>query len=281
MTEHYESDWLALRKDADAAARDRGLAIRARDWLADRPTPIRIADLGAGSGANPGFLAGFLPGPQHWRLLDHDPELLEQAGARIAEARDADGTPILFETCRQDLTDLDAAIADDIDLATASALLDLASAEWIDALAARCARVGCAALWALSVDGDWHFTRSDGNRIQNADDAAMLSLLQAHQAGEKGLGRALGGAAPKTLRTAFARHGYNIAEAPSPWRLPAGTQQPLALALLDGWRTALLEQAPEDGLEIEAWWRSRRAGVETGELGIEVGHIDLYAEPPP
>jgi len=281
MTEHYESDWLALRKDVDAAARDRGLAIRARDWLADRPTPIRIADLGAGSGANPGFLAGFLPGPQHWRLLDHDPELLEQAGARIAEARDADGTPILFETCRQDLTDLDAAIADDIDLATASALLDLASAEWIDALAARCARVGCAALWALSVDGDWHFTRSDGNRIQNADDAAMLSLLQAHQGREKGLGRALGGAAPKTLRTAFARHGYNIAEAPSPWRLPAGTQQPLALALLDGWRTALLEQAPEDGLEIEAWWRSRRAGVETGELGIEVGHIDLYAEPPP
>jgi len=281
MTEHYESDWLALRKDADAAARDRGLAIRARDWLADRPTPIRIADLGAGSGANPGFLAGFLPGPQHWRLLDHDPELLEQAGARIAEARDADGTPILFETCQQDLTDLDAAIADDIDLATASALLDLASAEWIDALAARCARVGCAALWALSVDGDWHFTRSDGNRIQNADDAAMLSLLQAHQGREKGLGRALGGAAPKTLRTAFARHGYNIAEAPSPWRLPAGTQQPLALALLDGWRTALLEQAPEDGLEIEAWWRSRRAGVETGELGIEVGHIDLYAEPPP
>ena len=281
MTEHYESDWLALRKDVDAAARDRGLAIRARDWLADRPTPIRIADLGAGSGANPGFLAGFLPGPQHWRLLDHDPELLEQAGARIAEARDADGTPILFETCQQDLTDLDAAIADDIDLATASALLDLASAEWIDALAARCARVGCAALWALSVDGDWHFTRSDGNRIQNADDAAMLSLLQAHQGREKGLGRALGGAAPKTLRTAFARHGYNIAEAPSPWRLPAGTQQPLALALLDGWRTALLEQAPEDGLEIEAWWRSRRAGVETGELGIEVGHIDLYAEPPP
>jgi len=281
MTEHYESDWLALRKDADAAARDRGLAIRARDWLADRPTPIRIADLGAGSGANPGFLAGFLPGPQHWRLLDHDPELLEQAGARIAEARDADGTPILFETCRQDLTYPDAAIADDIDLATASALLDLASAEWIDALAARCARVGCAALWALSVDGDWHFTRSDGNRIQNADDAAMLSLLQAHQGREKGLGRALGGAAPKTLRTAFARHGYNIAEAPSPWRLPAGTQQPLALALLDGWRTALLEQAPEDGLEIEAWWRSRRAGVETGELGIEVGHIDLYAEPPP
>jgi SAM-dependent methyltransferase len=280
MTEYYEADWLALRKDADAAARDRGLAIRARDWLADRPTPIRIVDLGAGSGANPSFLAGYLPGPQHWWLLDHDPELLAQAGARIAEARDTDGTPIRFETCRQDLTDLDAAIADDIDLATASALLDLASAEWIDALAARCARVGCAALWSMTVDGNWHFTRSDGNRIQDSRDAEMLSLVQAHQAREKGLGRALGGAAPKTLRTAFARHGYNIAEAPSPWRLLPGTQQPLALALLDGWRAALLEQAPGEDREIEAWWRDRRTGVAAGDLGIEVGHIDLYAEPP-
>lgn len=281
MTEYYESDWLALRKDADAVARDRALAIRARDWLADRPAPIRIADLGAGSGANPRFLATYLPGPQHWRLFDHDPELLAQAAARLAEARDEDGTPIRFETCRQDLADLDAAIADDIDLATASALLDLASAEWIDALAARCARVGCAALWSMTVDGKWHFTRSDGNRIQDADDAVMLSELQAHQVRDKGLGRALGGAAPKTIRAAFARHGYNIAEAPSPWRLLAGTQQPLALTLLDGWRTALIEQAPEDEPRIEAWWRRRRAGVAAGDLGIEVGHVDLYAEPPP
>ena len=281
MSECFEPDWLALREAADTAARDRTLTTRARNWLADRPTPLCITDLGAGSGANPGFLAGFLPGPQRWRLIDHDPKLLDRAGARLADTRDADGRPINFDTCRHDLGNIDVAVADQTDLATASALFDLVSADWIDALAARCAEVGCAALWALSVDGDWHFTRSDGNRIQNADDAAMLSLLQAHQAGEKGLGRALGGAAPESLRTAFARHGYNIAEAPSPWRLPAGTQQPLALALLDGWHSALLEQAPEDGLEIEAWWRSRRAGVEAGELGIEVGHIDLYAEPPP
>ena len=279
MSERYESDWLELRKAADTAARDCSLAARARHWLVGRPTPFRIADLGAGSGANPCFLAGHLPGPQLWRLVDHDPELLEHAGACIAETRDGDGTPIRFEACRQDLADLDAAIADDTDLATASALLDLASAEWIDALVTRCARVGCAALWTMTVDGRWHFTGTDGNRIQDAEDAAMLSLVQAHQAREKGLGRALGGAAPKALRAAFARRGYNIAEAPSPWRLRPGEQLPLALMLLDGWRRALLEQAPAEHRRIETWWHDRRVGIETGQLGIEVGHIDLYAEP--
>ena len=105
--------------------------------------------------------------------------------------------------------------------------------------------------------------------------------MQAHQARDKGLGRALGGAAPKSLRAAFADHGFNIAEAPSPWRLLPGQRQPLALALVDGWRDALLEQAPEEARRIEAWWRNRRAGIQAGRLGIEVGHVDMFAEPSP
>jgi len=280
MSERFASDWLALREPADAAARDRTLVARAREWLTDRPGPLGIVDLGAGSGANPVFLADRLPGPQHWRLIDHDPDLLERARARVDGTLDADGRPIRVRICCQDLADVDAAVADDTDLAVGSALFDLVSADWIDALAARCAGVGCAALWTLSVDGNWHFTGPDGDRIQDFEDTAMLSLLQAHQAREKGLGRALGGAAPKSLRAAFARHGYNIAEAPSPWRLLPGARQALALALLDGWRSALLEQAPGQRRKIEAWWHARRAGVEAGRLGIEVGHIDLYAEPP-
>lgn len=280
MSERYASDWLTLRESADADARDRTLATRTCNWLAARPKPLHIADLGAGNGANPRFLAEYLPGPQQWRLVDHDAALLAQADARLADTCDADGNPIRFEQCQLDLADIDAAIPDDTDLATASALLDLASAEWVDALAARCARSSCAGLWAMSVDGGWHFTGPDGDRLQSAEDEAMLSLYQAHQSREKGLGRALGGAAPEALRTAFARHGYNIAEAPSPWRLVPGRQQPLALELLDGWRTALAETAPGADRRIETWWRERRAGVEAGELGIEVGHIDLFVEPP-
>lgn len=280
MSEHFEADWLTLRESADAAARATALVERARAWLTRRPSPLSITDLGAGSGANPRYLSRRLPGPQRWRLVDHDPALLARAGESIAGVQDADGTPVRFETCQKDLADIESALEDNTDLATASALFDLVSADWIDALAARCAEIGCAALWTLSVDGQWHFTGPDGQPIETSGDTEMRSLLQAHQAREKGLGQALGGAAPRTLREAFARRGYAIFEATSPWRLDAGAQHALALALLDGWRAALAQQAPGEQQSIDSWWRERRHAIEVGELGIEVGHIDIYAEPP-
>jgi len=280
VIERFESNWLGLREPADADARDRALAERARSWLDARPRPLRVVDLGAGSGANPRYLAPRLPGPQHWRLIDHDAELLQRADVRLAAVHDAGGIPVGFDTCRMDLTALGTAIEDHTDLATASALFDLVSADWVEALATRCAAVGCAVLWTLSVDGEWHFTGPDGNRIHDERDATMLELLQAHQTGEKGLGRALGGAAPDALRSAFIRRGYDLAEASSPWRLLPGTRRALALALIDGWRSALHEQAPDEAAGINAWWRARRAGITAGELGMEVGHIDIYGEPP-
>jgi hypothetical protein len=54
---------------------------------------------------------------------------------------------------------------------------------------------------------------------------------------------------------------------------------PLALALIDGWRTALREIAPEAADEIDAWSSDRRSRIERGELGIDVGHVDVWGEP--
>lgn len=280
MNERFDSDWLALREPADADARDPALTELARNWLYARPRPLRIVDLGAGSGANPRYLSRHLPGPQHWRLIDHDVELLQHAEALTAGARDTDGDSIRLETCRLDLAEPGAAIDNRTDLATASALFDLVPNDWVNALAARCAAVGCAVLATLSVDGEWHFIGPHGNRIEREKDATMHSLLQTHQVRDKGLGRALGGSAPASLRAAFAAHGFTVGEAPSPWRLYPDTRRTLALALLDGWRAALREQAPDDIPPIDAWWQARRSSVAAGELGVEVGHIDIYAEPP-
>lgn len=281
MSERFEADWLSLREAADAAARDPGLVGRASTWLAERSRPLAITDLGAGSGANPRFLAPRLPGPQHWRLVDHDATLLARAADRLAGLRDADAADVQFETCASELADVDAAISENTDLATASALFDLVSADWIDALAARCRQVGCAALWTLSVDGDWRFTGPAATPRAQAADAAMRALLQAHQARDKGLGRALGGHAPAALRAAFTARGFDVFEAPSPWRLAPNAHVELAVALLDGWRGALLEQAPDAARDVDAWWRDRRARLEAGTLGVEVGHVDLYAQPAP
>ncbi|MBS3744804.1 MAG: class I SAM-dependent methyltransferase, partial [Wenzhouxiangellaceae bacterium] len=103
MSERFEADWLSLREAADAAARDPDLVGRASAWLADRPRPLAITDLGAGSGANPRFLAPRLPGPQRWRLVDHDAGLLARAADRLAGLRDLDGSDVQFEIRASDL----------------------------------------------------------------------------------------------------------------------------------------------------------------------------------
>ena len=279
MSETFDADWLALREAADAEARAPDLVDRARQWLSGRDGPVRIVDLGAGAGNNPAWLAPRLPGPQRWRLVDRDNDLLRRAASRLWALADVEGREVAVERDRRDLADAAAAVPDDTDLATASALFDLVPARWVDALAARCAAVGCAALWTVTVDGHWRFVRSDGESLETAADAAMRARLNAHQQRDKGLGKALGGDAPGALVRAFRAAGYEVRTSPSPWRLSPGRHRELAVALLAGWREALHEQAPDAGGEIDAWWSARRKAVENGALGIEVGHVDVWAEP--
>lgn len=274
MNERFQSDWLSLREGADAAARSRKLTERARRWLARRTAPYRIVDLGAGGGNNAAWLSARLPGPQHWRLVDHDADLLDRAISRLAQPAGS-SAEAGFETVCIDLAELDAALPDGTDLAVASALFDLASSDWVDALAARCAAIGCAALWTLTVDGTWRFVR---NAEDDAQDSAMQARYAAHQQRDKGMGAALGGRAPAELEAAFEARGYTVARAASPWRLSGDSA--LARALIEGWRRALLEQDPDAADEIEAWCSARRAERVGGNGQIEVGHVDLWAQPP-
>lgn len=281
MTESFDADWLALRESADADARNPDPVERARRWLSRRSAPFRIVDLGAGGGNNPAWLAPRLPGPQRWCLVDRDGDLLARAAGHLEYLTDADGRNVSMDVDRRDLADPAAALPAGTDLATASALFDLVSTAWVAALAAHCADIGCAALWALTIDGRWRFVRPDGEALETAADAAMRSRLDAHQHRDKGLGPALGGDAPEALVDAFEARGFVVRTAPSPWQLAPGRHTGLAVAMIDGWRGALHEQAPEAEGEIDDWWSARRSAVADGELGIEVGHVDVWAEPAP
>ena len=74
-------DWLALREDADAAARAPELVDVLRASLGTRARPVLVRDLGCGTGSMGRWLAGRLPGPQTWVLHDRDPRLLARAAA--------------------------------------------------------------------------------------------------------------------------------------------------------------------------------------------------------
>lgn len=161
------SAWLALREPADVAARSSALTNAIADIL-PHGLPLRILDLGSGTGSNVRYLSARLPRAQEWLLVDRDPDLLSQVPGGTATCR--------IETLSRNLNTLDdAGIFSGRDLVTASALLDLVSARWLDTLAARCRACGAAVLFALTYNGE-----SRCSPVEPEDDI-VRDLMNRHQ----------------------------------------------------------------------------------------------------
>ncbi|MFO0336436.1 MAG: class I SAM-dependent methyltransferase [Pseudomonadota bacterium] len=279
----FEASWLALRTPADARARSLELETALRDELRQalhagfpHVRPWLAADLACGTGSNVVRLAPRLPGPQRWRLVDSDDALLRHARERCVGLVDAAGAPAHATVERADLAGpaLEAACAG-ARLVTASALLDLVSAAWLDRLASACARAGAIALCVLDYDGRRSCAPAD------PDDAAAHAAFDAHQRRDKGFGPALGPDACVRAAAAFAARGYRVRRARSDRQLDAADAADAALQreLLRGWAAAAIEAVPGERGRFEGWLERRLAHVDAGRSVLLVGHEDLLAIP--
>lgn len=285
----FQADWLTLRESVDANARSQKLTQAAATWLAndvknessDQEHVATIADLGCGRGSNTQFLAPQLPSKQHWMLFDHDADLLKEARERAVALCDAKGQPVSIESYCVSLTTFEHPALAKARLVTASALLDLVSREWIEALVSQCVTHRQGVLVAMSVTGAWCFTDSQLTPIDNDEDHWVLGLFNTHQQRDKGLGAALGGDAHGELVDAFKQQGHRVSEADTPWQLTSSNPavRPLMHALIAGWAEAATEQAPEAATRISRWRDSRQQSVNQGKIGVWVGHRDLLALP--
>jgi SAM-dependent methyltransferase len=265
-------DWLALREPADAEARAIDLV---EDLRAGHPAPGRILDLGAGTGSMARWLAPRMPGPQHWVLVDRDTDLLAHARERLpATARD--GSRVTADTRVLDIGTL---TADDLagpdlqpDLVTASALLDVLTADEVDAIAAACVGAGCAALLTLSVTGQVRLEPSEPR------DLAFGAAFDAHQQRPVDGRRLLGPTAAAAAEAAFTRRGAHVRSRASPWRLGLDDVD-LAVAWLHGWVAAAVAQDPDLARHADAYLARRIEAAERGRLRVAVGHLDLLALP--
>ena len=256
----FAPDWLRLRAPADAAARDPGLAAAATQMAADRAggdAPC-IVDLGAGTGATMRALAPILPDGAQWRLIDNDPALLACPPRLGGRAR----------TVHADLTALDALPLDGAALVTASALLDLASQDWLDGLAARLAACGLPFYAALSYDGRMRWEPA------LPGDGAITDAFNRDQRSDKGIGGpALGPDAASRAADAFERAGYIVQLADSPWRLGPDMAQ-----LQAGHIAGVAHAAARAGMAgADAWQSARRDLLDSTQAVI--GHQDLLAVP--
>jgi hypothetical protein len=284
----FSADWLALREPSDARSRADALLDPLRAWRGTA-RPLRVVDLGAGTGANLRYLAPRLGGAQDWLLTDDDPGLLSALPGTMRAWADAHGWELAERpqglsvrapafsvdilTHRCDLAADRARLPiGDRDLVTASALLDLVSDDWLEALAAGCGRERAAALLALTYDGRMGFDPHE------AEDAEVTALVNRHQLGDKGFGPALGPRAANAATARFAALGYRVHARRSDWHLD-GDQAEIQQALIAGWTTAAIEMAPHRSARLEDWRRRRRAHVAARHSHLGVGHVDLLALP--
>lgn len=281
----FAEHWLRLREPYDHAARSGALAAGFAAAVGKTP---RIVDLGCGTGSNLRYLSPRLGDAQTWLCLDHDSALLASAAFKIARWGEERGlaharpgprlhlrgtrTSLDVLLMTRDLSDLRRGFGlDDIDGITASALLDLTSAEWLDHLARRIARARLPALFALSYDGrlEW--------RPASVDDATIRERLHAHQRTDKGFGPALGPGAAAHLAERLEGQGFRVRLSRSDWRLDVA-DRPLLAAFLDGLAQALGE-IEDDALSTK-WCDLRREQLRRGRLHLTVGHLDLLGLPP-
>ena len=263
--------WLRLREPADAAARSADLAERLARHLAAAGRLV-IHDLGAGAGAMGRWLAPRLPGPQHWVLHDRDTGLLEQAVAD-APGPAADGAAVTVEARRSDITRLSPGDLAGAGLITASALLDMLTADELAAILGACTRSkGRPVLLALTVAGSVALEPADPL------DARLATAFNAHQRRATAAGRRLGPDAVATARDALRGTGAEVVVRPSPWRLD-GARADLTAAWLGGWVAAACEQEPRLAAAAGAYRDRRLAQAAAGELEVTVDHADLLVLP--
>lgn len=256
-TEAFAAEWLRLRAPADQRARNATLAAELARAFAGH-NHVRVLDLGAGTGNNLRATSPLLPGRQTWRLVDADP-------AALALVEPPEG--ISVETEVADLAlGLEPLLNPMPDLVTASALIDLAGATWLEGLA------NCLAAHRLPFYCVLSYTGEEVWQPPHPLDDAVREALHADQGRDKGLGPALGPAAHEFLASKLEHLEHRILTGESDWNLTPAEDATLIAELARGTARAV---ATALGSEAATW-----GGARVNATSVRVSHSDLLALPP-
>jgi hypothetical protein len=214
-------------------------------------------------------MAPRLGGEQRWLAVDNDLSLIE----RQPKALEGTDFECQLSSRQWDLAgNLHSLPLDDCHLVTASALLDLVSASWLQSLAVRCQMTRATVLFALNYDGRMECLPREPN------DEWLGNLINRHQQGDKGFGPALGPSATRHACVVFEACGFASRTTASDWLIEP-EEQALQRELIAGWTAAAHEIAPLERMRIEQWSRRRTEHVMVGASRILVGHQDFMAWP--
>ena len=266
----FSIEWLNLREVSDHRSRDRDLLKTAVDWLNNLKTKDKvIVDLGSGTGSTIRGLQRYttLTPSIQWRLVDNDPGLLAEAIHRHSEEYS-------IESFLVDLSTTQKLPLKSVSLITASALLDLVSANFIRDLCQLIREkneyqsVGFYS--ALNYDGCIKWTPF------HPLDAAILMNFNADQRRDKGFGPALGPDATDFLKAQFHSANFQCLWAKSPWLLGSADYQ-LTESLINGISGVAIQTDELTNSDIQDWKTFRIKNVRTGTCHL--GHTDILVLP--
>jgi hypothetical protein len=262
----FSTEWLALREPYDFRARNAAVLDAVAKAFAAAPS-ISVVDLACGTGATMRAIGARLPARQNWLLVDNDLSLLAKVTTLFRPpALTVKAQPI-------DLArDLELALDGPLDLVTASSLLDLVSAEWLERLVVEAAVRRLPLYAALSYDGRVLIEPED------AYDSEIIAALNRHQHGDKGFGPALGPRAAAQAITSFERVGYSVVQGRSDWQL-APDDHSIQLEMLGGFAAAAQDLDDLPVARIAAWLSRRNDLVTRGRSSLRIGHVDFFASP--
>lgn len=258
----FDTAWLDLREPYDRRALNREVLEAISKWAATVGKPVRVVDLGCGTGAAFRHLNEHLPVRSRWTVVDGDQTLLDHAVART-------GATALRCNLAIGLSFIP---FNAFDLVTASAFIDLVSEAWLDKLIDVVVKNRCALWLPLSATETRHWTPQD------AADEKLTGLFNAHMSTEKGFGTALGVRAAAHVEQKLQEAGYHVTAGNSDWELDQRSAD-LQLALLHGYREAILELDGAHAEWLDAWTETRRAAVDAHQSSHTVGHRDVFAVP--
>lgn len=261
----FSVSWLDLREPADHRARASSLAGEAMNWVRNHSAATRvIVDLGAGTGSSLRALSADNNENILWRLVDQDKHLLDEAHQRHC-------VDLNLDIHELDLTALNMLPLADALLVTASALFDLVSREFVDALVAMLASQKHTAIYiALNYDGTTEWAPA------HPLDAAVLAAFNRDQRRDKSFGEALGPDATAYLKQVLTDAGYRVSLAESPWQLDQKDHQ-LVSELIKGIAAAVSQGHGLSAADVDEWQAFRLQHAPRG--WCKVGHQDLLAIP--
>lgn len=287
----FSSQWLKLREPVDHRSRHPDLQASVITYLDQialtKKTPLRITDLGSGTGSNLRALAPLIQHPQQWTLVDYDLELLQVAKVTLSEWADEclevsdtlakKGLPsslaplriikgqqqITVDFCCIDLSqEIESVLKLPADLITAAAFFDLVAQDW---LVRFCDGLTQPLYTVLSYNGEENW------QPPMSTDQSILAAFHAHQQTDKGFGCAAGPAAIRQLEDLLkARHFQTIC-APSPWILEEPDRE-LMQNLVVGSAQAVLATQMVPAELVHHWEKSRLLADQ-----CIIGHTDFFA----